>query len=104
VSFAAFQRSRGELVRLAAQHAVPAIFPWREIVVDRGLISYGDSLAAAYREEGLYTGRILKGADPAELPVRRPNRLELVINLRTAKALGLSVPPLLLVRADEVIE
>jgi putative tryptophan/tyrosine transport system substrate-binding protein len=99
-----FLTLRDELVRLAARHAVPAIFSWREIVVGGGLISYGDSLTATYREMGAYTGRILKGANPAELPIRRPNRFELVINLRTAKSLGLTVPPLLLVRADEVIE
>jgi putative ABC transport system substrate-binding protein len=99
-----FNTRREQLVVLAARHAVPAIFEWRDFAVAGGLMSYGTSLADAYRQVGVYAGQILKGAKLVDLPVVQSSRFELVINLSTAKTLGVDVPPSLIARADEVIE
>jgi putative tryptophan/tyrosine transport system substrate-binding protein len=99
-----FNTHRQQIVQLAATARLPAIYSTRQWVEDGGLMTYGPNRSENYSRAAIYVDKILKGAKPAELPIERPTKIELVINLNTAKALGLTVPPSLLARADEVIE
>jgi|SRR5215469_1268375 putative ABC transport system substrate-binding protein len=99
-----FTVRRDQLVLLTTRHAIPTIFPWREFAMAGGLMSYGTSLRAAYHQLAIYAGRILKGEKPADLPVQQATAFEMVVNLKAAKTLGVTIPTAILLRADEVIE
>jgi ABC-type uncharacterized transport system substrate-binding protein len=99
-----FGSRRDQLAALASRHAVPTIYDTQQFAASGGLISYGPSFTSVFRQLGTYAGKVLKGAKPADLPVQQPTKFELVVNLKTAQALGLTVPQSILARADEVIE
>jgi putative ABC transport system substrate-binding protein len=99
-----YEGRRDDIVALAKRHSIPVLYPWREYSVAGGLISYGTSFTESYRQAGLYVGRILKGEKPADLPVVQATKFELLVNMKTARSLGVTVPPSILVAADEVIE
>jgi putative ABC transport system substrate-binding protein len=99
-----FGNHTDQLVALATRHKVPTIYPWREFTAAGGLMNYGASIPDAYHQVGIYTGQILKGAKPSDLAVQRPTKLRFVLNLKAAKALGITFPLTLLARADEVIQ
>jgi putative ABC transport system substrate-binding protein len=103
-SGALLTNQRKHIIALAASHAVPTIYPYREFTADGGLMTYGSSVLASFREAGVYAGRVLKGDKPADLPVILSTKFEFVLNLKTAKAMGLEIPPAVSALADEVIE